>query len=146
MAERMVIEANWGYQDFVLTTGVLAERGKLACIDKATGLITKGAATGTLIPIGVFMTTLTGDGVKAISVQLFYPIAARWWDNDTAGAFAAADVGDLAYVKDDQTVAKSGAVSLGLVLAVDSRKGVLVYSSYPFAPDAIAAAEDPEAP
>jgi hypothetical protein len=62
-------------------------------------------------------------------------------DNDTAAAFVAADAGKLAYVKDDQTVQKTGAVSLGLVLRVDAAKGVLVYSSYPFLPDATVIAE-----
>lgn len=141
MADRMVTEAVWGYQDFVLTNAVVAERGKLACLDTATGLVTKGAATAGLLPIGVFMQSKTGDGIKTIQVQLFYPINARWWDNDTAAAFVAADAGKIAYVKDDQTVQKAGAVSLGLVLRVDTAKGVLVYSSYPFAPDATTTAE-----
>ncbi len=135
MTDRMVTEAVWGYQDFVLKSGVLAERGKLAVIDTADGSITKGGTAATLLPLGLWMQTLTGDGVKKIQVQLFHPINARWWDNDTAGTPAvAADVGKAAYIKDDQTVtrATTGSV-LGLILAIDASKGVLVYSSYPFA-------------
>jgi hypothetical protein len=135
MADRMVTEAVWGYHDFVLKSATVAERGKLAVIDTADGSITKGGAAATLLPLGIFMQSLTGDGVKKVQVQMFHPINARWWENDAAGTPAvAADVGKAAYIKDDQTVtrATTGSV-LGLILEVSTQKGVLVYSSYPFA-------------
>lgn len=133
--ERMVDRAAWGWHDFVLKSGVLAERGKLACIDTADGSITKGALSATLIPLGLFTETLTGDGVKTVQVRMFHELSLFWWNNDTAGTpLTAASVGKLAYIKDDQTVSavSVGASAAGLVLQVDALKGVLVYSSYPF--------------
>lgn len=126
--ERMVREAHWGWYTFVLTTGILAEKGKMACLDLAgSGKVTIGSDTAGLIPIGTFAETLTGDGVKKINVKLFEEITALWWDND-AGSLAADDIGKLAYIKDGATVTAAGNALAGFVLAIDPSKGVLVYS------------------
>lgn len=134
MAERMVIEKAIGYFDFILKSGVTAERGKLAVFDTTDGSVTKGSLATTLIPLGLFMNTVVGDGTKVVTVQFFHEIAARWWVNDTVDPLVLADRGTLAYIKDDQTVTgtATGASALGLVFAVDTLKGVLVYSAYQF--------------
>lgn len=138
MADRMVTEAFWGYQSFVLKSAVVAERGKLACWDTADGALVKGAVAATLVPVGIFMNSLTGDGVKTVLVQLFKEIRGIWWDNDTVAPVTAAMRGQICFIKDDQTVTSddTGASALGMVMAVDTIKGVLVHSDYPFVPGA----------
>lgn len=128
MAARRILEAAWTYHDFVLTNAVVAEQGKLACLDTTTGKVTKGAVSTTLIPIGWFAEGLTGDGTKKISVRLFQEIQAAWWDNGGPTAAVAADVGNECYVHDDTTVTmtSTGRSKAGRLLAVDSAKGALV--------------------
>lgn len=132
MAERMIIRAAWGYQDFVLKSGVVAEKGKIACIDTADGSVTKGAASATLVPLGVFAQSITGDGVKTVQVEMWQEIGLRWWVNDTVAAVVAADLGQVVYMKDDQTVSGDGTgrSALGIALKLDTVKGVLVYTTY----------------
>lgn len=146
MADRMVTEAVWGYHDFVLKSGVTAERGKIAVIDVSDGSITKAGTAATLVPLGVFMQPLVGDGVKRVQVQMFHTINARWWENDAGGTpVLAADVGKFAYMKDDQTVTRAVTGSiLGLILEVSTTKGVLVHTSYPATKGAASAAADEE--
>ncbi len=134
MTERMKIEAHWGYKDFVLKSGVLAERGKLACLDTTeSGKVVAGKASTTLIPIGWFYETLTGDGVKIVQVMLFDEIRLGWWDNDAGAPLGAADILHPCYILDDHTMtATATGHSLGgIVMGVDSAKGVLVYSGLP---------------
>jgi hypothetical protein len=135
MAERMVTKAYWGYHLYTLKSGVLAEKGKMAAIDTADGSVTKGATSTTLIPLGIFAETLTGNGTLQIQVELFEEIVGRWWNNDTGAAVTAAMLGQACYIKDDQTVTSlsTGASKAGTVMAVDAIKGVLVHSIYPFA-------------
>ena len=138
MAERAVIKAYWAYHQFVLADGVVAEKGKLACIDTTDGSVTKGATSATLIPLGLFAESLTGDGELLVNVELFEEIVARWWVNDTVAPVTADLLGQICFIKDDQTVTAddTGASPLGMILAVDTAKGVLVHSRYPFVPAA----------
>lgn len=133
MAERMVIRAAWGYHDFILKSGVVAEKGKICCIDTTDGSITKGAASATLIPLGVFVSSLTGDGVKTVQVEMFQEIGLRWWNNDATTPVVVADLGTVVFMKDDQTVSGDGTSRspMGCALALDTVKGVLVYTAYP---------------
>lgn len=132
--ERMVIEAHWGYKPFVLKSGDLAEKGKFACLDTANlGKIVKGRTATTLFPIGVFNETMTGDGVKEISVKLFHEIQLIWWNNDSGTAVVAGDILSLCYMVDDQTVSgdSTGRSPAGIVMGLDAVKGVLVYTALP---------------
>jgi len=133
VTERLVTQANWAFYDFVLKSGVLAERGTIAVIDTADGSVTKaGAATG-LIPLGIFQQTVTGDGVLTVQVKMFYELVSYWYDNDTAGTpVTIAMRGQLAYLKDEHTVtaAATGSVA-GMILNVLAAKGVLVAFGYP---------------
>lgn len=137
MTERMVREAHWGYIALPLKSGEVAEKGKLACIDTGDGgKIVKGRSAAGLIPFGIFMESMTGDGVKTVKIRLFGEIRATWWNNDTGGTpLTAADVGSLAAIVDDQTVSADATArsTAGLVLAVDAAKGVLIYAALPFA-------------
>lgn len=129
MAKRMVKAEIWTYREFVLTNAVQAEQGKMACLDTSTGLVTKGGASTTLLPIGWFAEDLLGDGVKKVNVRLFEEVHAAWWANaDAPNSVQAADVGSECYVLDDTTVTTdaTGHSKAGRVLAVDAQKGVLV--------------------
>lgn len=132
--ERMLREAHWGYISLRLKAGELAEKGKLACFDlSANGIIVKGRAATTLIPLGVFHETKLGNGTDTVHIKCFNEIRGVWWDNDTVAPIGSEDVGTLAAIKDDVTVSadQTGRSKLGLILAVDSSKGVLVYSPLP---------------
>lgn len=136
MTERMVIEANWGYIPMVLKSGEVAEKGHLACLDTTqSGKVVNGATSTTLIPFGIFQENLTGDGVKKISIKLFQEIKPHWWDNDTGTPVVAADIASPCFIKDSHTVSgdDTGRSFAGIVLAVSTAKGVLVYSSLPTA-------------
>lgn len=136
---RMIEEVEWGFVDLVLKTGEHAEKGHLACIETATGQIVRGNSGAGLIPFGLFYSTreIVGDGVTKVTIKLFRAISAYWWANDDAAPVAAAEVGSIAYLKDDVTASAddTGRSPLGLVLAVDDvTKSVLVYSALPFLP------------
>lgn len=138
MTERTKIRAAISSYDFVLKSGVTAEKGKIAVIDTADGAVTKATAAAGLIPIGNFARTVVGDGTLTVTVDFWDEISAQWWVNDGTAAVTAAMRGGLCYMKDDQTVSSDATTrsALGMVLAVDTAKGVLVYSAYRFAVDA----------
>ena len=119
------IEA-WSYYQGVLTNAVQAEKGKLACIDTATGLVTNGAASATLIPIGYFDERLLGDGTLEVRVQLFQEVWIHWFDNDVATPVVVGDVMSDCYILDDETVTgdATGASVAGRVWAISSVEGV----------------------
>ena len=114
--------------------------GGVACWDTSTGLVAKGFASTTLIPIGVYKgNQADANGAFAIpasgnvSVELNKEITFRWMVNGT-DAVVAAGLGGLVYLVDDQTV---GATSNGGTLSIagrawrlDSIKGVLVSTDF----------------
>lgn len=126
--ERMTRHEFWGYLELPLTNGVDVEKGELACVDTATGLLTKGAATATLIPLGYFEQNMTGDGTTDARVRLFDDIKVHWWDNDTGGTpVTAADVGSDCHILNDRTVTGAGTGPVaGTVFGVHSSRGVAV--------------------
>lgn len=133
MTERMITEAHWGYYAFVLANGEVAEKGKLAAIDTANGgIIIKAKAAAGLIPIGIFLESLTGDGAKKVQIKLHREIQATWWDNDGTNPAALADRGKLAYIVNETTVSilGTGRSVAGMILDVDASKGVLVHFNY----------------
>jgi hypothetical protein len=133
MAERMLTEAHWGYYAPVLANAEVVEKGKLACFDTANGgaLVNARTAAG-LISIGIWAESMTGDGVKRCQVKLHREIQLTWWDNDTVAAIALTDRGKLCYLKDAVTVSLDGTGRsvAGLIMDVQSAKGVLVHFGY----------------
>ena len=128
MVARMTRNEAWGYFEHPLTGAAVAERGELACIDTATGLLVLGATSATLLPIGYFDEDATGDGTTNVRVRLFRDIVIHWWANDGATAVVAADIGSLCYVLDERTVTgdATGASAAGRVWAVNTTNGVAV--------------------
>jgi len=128
MTERIVREANWSYQDFVLPNSLVAVKGELACIDTSDGEIALGGVSTTLLPIGLFNESVTGDGSKSVTVRLFREGKFFWFANDTDTPVAGSDRGNECYILDGRTVTmdSTGKSKAGRVWAVDSLKGVLV--------------------
>lgn len=128
MAERSRRREAWSYFEHVLANAEDAEKGHIACIDTASGELVAGQSGTGLLPIGYFEETLTGDGVKAVRVQLFREIWLDRFDNASApDAVGASDVGSVCYLADSTTVTTdaSGNSVAGRVWKV-SAEGVLV--------------------
>jgi hypothetical protein len=114
--------------DYTLKSGDVSEQGKMAFGD-AGGSVVTTATTG--LPLGLFLTPLTGDGVKKVTIRFWNEIWAYWWANDTAAPLALTDLFKTAFIKDSQTVTGTGTAMLGTILDVDAAQGVLVYSQMP---------------
>lgn len=128
MVARMTRNEAWAYFEHALTNLESVEKGEMACLDTATGLLVKGATSLTLRPIGYFTDTVIGDGTTNVRVRLFDELRLHWWENDTGTPVVAADIGSLAFVLDDRTVTgdSTGASIAGRVWAVDTTNGVLI--------------------
>lgn len=121
--------------DYALKSGDVAEKGKIAFAEAGTGKVTTTVGP---LALGLFASTLTGDGTKKVTILFWNEFFAYWFANDTAGLFALTDLFSVAYAKDGSTVAKTGTDGFALVLDVDSAQGVLVLPNYP-APALVAA-------
>ena|SRR5688572_5638644 len=105
--------------------------GGLACFDTSTGLVAKGFASTTLIPIGTFDEDSAAASPKTVIVNLFRELHAIWMVNAGGGdAVVAANIGGLAYIRDDNTVGVDDDTNtlsvMGRVWKLDTVKGVLV--------------------
>jgi len=103
-------------------------QGGIACWDTTAALVAKGKASATLQPIGYYVEDKNVGAGESALVRLFQEVWAAWYAND--GSIAAADLGGLCYLVDDQTVSDNDAANTlsvaGRIWAVDSAKGVLV--------------------
>jgi hypothetical protein len=112
-----------------LASGNVAFKGGIAAIRLADGLVVPGTASGAIRVIGHFTENVDATAAaKPVEVDFDREFRARLWDNSSADAVVAADIGSLCYVEDDQTVSSvpaTGAAPAGIVWGVDSR-GVLV--------------------
>ena len=120
MAERATRVEAWSYAQLVLTNAVAVSKGEMVCIDTSTGLVTIGATSTTLKPIGYAEENLTGDGVATVRIRLFREIWLHQWVNDVATPVVAADIGSDCYILDGSTVTgdATGASVAGQVWAV----------------------------
>lgn len=95
-------------------------QGGVVCWDTSTGLVAKAAASTTMLPIGtvedgdvgstIGQVTVASGGT--INVKLFRELKALWMVNATStDAVVAANLGGLAYLVDDQTVANNDATN-----------------------------------
>lgn len=110
-------------------------QGSTVCFDTSVGRIVKAAASTTLLPIGYS----TEDKVIAtngdlLHVTLYREVHAFWFVNLAAAPVLAANLGQLCYLADDQSVRvddNTNANSVaGRVWALDSVRGVLVEPRY----------------
>lgn len=88
-------------------------QGSLVGFDTTTGLIVKGSPNTTFHAIGTVIESVTlGSGGGIVRVKLFREVTAYWFVNAISGdAVTAANIGSVAYVLDDQTVANNDAAN-----------------------------------
>ncbi|MGD9539084.1 MAG: hypothetical protein AB7P52_17765 [Alphaproteobacteria bacterium] len=123
-ADRNTPERVGALDDFPLAAATKVYAGGLACLD-AAGNAVPGATATTLIGIGRFeeqvdnSAGLAGDKTVKVRRGVF-----RWKNSSDADAITKAEIGDICYVVDDETVAKTdGSASrsrAGIVDGVDS--------------------------
>lgn len=130
MADRITRETDAGYYDFVLASAAVAVKGEIACGNTATGTVRAAGTATTLIPIGYFAESFTGDGTKKVSVRFFRERKLHWFKNDGTDPVLAANVFSNVYIVDGGTVSISSATNTrsiaGRAMALDSKLGVLV--------------------
>lgn len=111
-----------------LTIGAVAVKGEMACLNTSTGKFDVGQASTTLLPMGYFIESVTGDGTTETVIRLFAPTWLDYFVNDSGTPVAATDIGNECYILDGKTVSMSSAGSTrskaGRVLDVSSSKGV----------------------
>ncbi len=122
-------QETWKLRAFTLKVGTKGYKGARAALDLATGKVVPATSATNLLPIGVFAETIDATSAAApITVDLEREIQLEWFANATAGAaIAATDVGNLAYMVDDQTVGitPTGSVA-GRIWAYDATKGIAI--------------------
>jgi len=106
---------------------VKAWKGATACGDTATGKVTKGQASATLVFLGVFAETVDNTANVAgavVDVDFLIEREILWRAND--GTIAAVNLFSPCYVLDDQTVTLGGGGHslAGTILAIDPAMGV----------------------
>jgi hypothetical protein len=126
MTQRATKKTWLEYVSIALTAAAIVEKGKLACIDTATGLLVNGAASPTLVPIGYWDEDATGDGTTPVRVRLFQGVWIHWFDNDGTTPVVATDLLRACFIKDATTVSGDGAgrTVAGRVWAISSADGV----------------------
>jgi hypothetical protein len=98
----------WTRLERVLKNAAVAEKGQIACIDTADGSLVPGAVSLTLLPIGIFESSATGDGVATVFVRLFAPVEVVPLVNSATGPVDDGDVGSLTYVHSATDVSMTG--------------------------------------
>jgi hypothetical protein len=111
--------------DFPIAANVKVFLGSIACIDGTNKRLVPGASTSTLKCVGRARDTYDNTGGPAAAFRCAVDSGVFRWDNSTSGdLITQADVGNICYVVDDHTVAKtdnSGArPAAGKVIDVDS--------------------------
>jgi hypothetical protein len=110
--------------DYGQLTNTVIYAGALVALT-AAGYLTPGAAATTLKPVGRANETKDATGIASGAQTVSVEAGIFAWANSSAGdAITIADIGNVCYIVDDQTVAKtdgSGARSAaGIVFDVDS--------------------------
>lgn len=104
--DRMTREERWGYLERALADGEVAEKGHVACIDLSDGsLVAAQDGSATLLPIGYFEESFTGNGTRKMRVRLFRElILHRFANAANPNDVGDGDVGNVCYFADSQTV------------------------------------------
>jgi len=131
--KRMIRKVTITTFEFAATVSQDYFQGGAVGLDYSTGLLDKMGASDTMVPIGLVVEdTEIGSGGGTVLVRLFDEASCVWFKGDAVGdgVVAADDVGKVAYYLDDETVSINADYNnnpeAGIILAVDSAKGVLV--------------------
>lgn len=119
MAERKTRTARWSRIERALKLAAVAEKGNVAAIDLADGALVAAGLGATLLPIGYFEDSFTGDGVRKIKVRLFAEIDLALFGN-AAASVADDDVGNVCYLAStwEVSMTSTGAAVAGRVWGV----------------------------
>jgi hypothetical protein len=105
----------------LVDTGVTVLAGTMVAVLTATGEAVAGGAASSGNVIGVAETTVTGDGVERVDARFG---CFQFANSASTDLIAAGDIGGIAYVVDNQTVAKTdngGARKIaGVIVDVDA--------------------------
>lgn len=88
----------------LVDTGVTVYAGTMIALLLATGEAVSGGAASSGNVIGVAEDTVTGDGVERVTARFG---CFQFANSATTDEITAADIGGIAYVVDNQTVAKT---------------------------------------
>lgn len=116
---------------WTLTDDAVAVKGEVACLDTSTGLLAPVSTSTTLLPVGRFAESMTGDGSTKCRVQLPDGVTCLIQSNDSApNNIAADDVGNTCYMKDGSTVStlSTGRSAAGVIvdyLSAENKVAVL---------------------
>jgi len=126
MAERKKIVACWSRFRRVLKSAAVAEKGQIACLDTADGALVPAGVATTLVPIGYFTDSFTGDGVKVMEVQLFAEVTVQKLTASATGTPTDADAGKVVYLRTTPEVSttSTGSSVAGRLWGVDSADGL----------------------
>lgn len=130
MAERLIQYKTISRLVLALKNAASAEKGNIACIDTADGSLVPGAVSTTLVPIGLFEDTLTGDGTTTIGVKLFKEWQCGMFVNASSGPVAAANRMQVCYLHSafEVSMTATGKSKAGIVIdIVGSGAGAKVY-------------------
>lgn len=121
MAERKKRTARWSRLKRILKTAIVAEKGQLACFDTADGALVAAIQLATVVPIGYFEESFTGNGTLVASVTLFSEIDVQYLPLSATTPPTDADVGKVVYLRaDGVTTTATTAGVVGRVWGADS--------------------------
>lgn len=126
----MLAEERWKFRRLTLASGTVAYLNRACGIDLTSGKVKPMASSATLLYIGVFAEGIDAtSGDKSVNVNLLNEVTGvRYVNGAGAEAVHVADVGNLAWFMDDQTVSISeqSRSLAGRIWDVDPDKGVLI--------------------
>lgn len=104
-----------------VAAAMLIYQGAIVCRD-AAGNAVKGSTSTTLVALGRAEATADNSGGAAGAISVSYRSGCYKYANSSAGdLIAAADVGNLCYIVDDQTLAKTnGGATRSVAGRIDS--------------------------
>lgn len=107
-----------------MAAGVECNAGAIACLN-ASGFIVPASAAAGLKAVGIFDETKTGgaaDGDERITVRRDLGESYAFADAEDGAAIDLSNVGDVAYIEDDQTVRlnATGTSAAGIIDDVDA--------------------------
>lgn len=122
-ADRLTARRTGDRYSYPVAASVTCYAGAIAVLDASGNVKPAVTATG-LIPVGVFVASVTnGATAGAVNAEV-EPGIYRFANSTSTDAIAAAEIGDDCYLVDDQTVAKTSGSSTrsvaGKVMNVDT--------------------------
>lgn len=119
----------WKDRTFTAKSGELIYKGATVAIQRGTGYVVEATGASNEIVIGIAMEKVDATSAAAsIAVDLIRSFEVVYFSN--YGTIASTDIGEIGYVKDDNSVSltptSTGGSVLGRVWAVDSVRGVAV--------------------